>query len=65
MTPDLVRAVLAITIVAGFFGIVGVVLFGFVNVSDPAIAKLVGAVFGYVTGLIQPVLLLYFTPPKE
>lgn len=60
MTPDLTRAIIGITIVMGFFGIVAVVLFGFVDVADPTIAKLVGLVFGYVTGLMQPVLLLYF-----
>ena len=65
MTPDITRAIIGITIVVGFFAFVGTVLFGFVEVQDPTIAKLVGLMFGYISGLLQPVLLLYFgqSPP--
>ena len=63
MTPDLTRAIIGITIVIGFFGFVGVVLFGYVNVLDPTIAKLVGLMFGYIGGLLQPVILVYFGQP--
>ena len=70
MSPDITRAVIGIIIVIGFFAFVGVVLFGYVNVTDPTIAKLVGLMFGYISGLLQPVLLLYFgqsppSPPVE
>ena len=71
LTPDITRAVIGIIIVVGFFAFVGVVLFGYVNVTDPTIAKLVGLMFGYIGGLLQPVILVYFgnaptlPPPTE
>lgn len=60
MNDDTTRAILAVVVVAGFFGVVGIVLFGFVNVDSPPIAKLAGLIFGYLTGIMQPVITRYF-----
>jgi len=54
------RSIIAILIVVGFFGLIAVVLFGFVDVESPTIAKLLGLLFGYVSGLLQPIIVRYF-----
>jgi len=63
MTDALTRSIIAILIVVGFFGLIGVVLFGAVDVESPTIAKLLGLLFGYVSGLLQPIILRYFKEP--
>lgn len=64
MDHDTTASVLAILIVLGFFGLVAIVLFGFVDVERPAIAKLSGLLFGYVSGLLQPIIMRYFKEPN-
>lgn len=60
MNDDSTRAIIAILVVVGFYGIIGVVLFGFVDVSDPTLAKLTGGIFGYITAIMTPVITRYF-----
>ena len=65
MTDDMTRTIIAFAIVIGFFAVVLVVLLGFVDVTDPTLAKLIGMMFGYLTALLNPVVFRYFgqTPP--
>ena len=60
MTEEITRLVISVLVVACFIAVVIVVLVGFVDVTDPTIAKLVGAVFGYVTAVLNPIILRYF-----
>lgn len=50
-------------VILGFYGTVTVVLFGFVNVADPTLAKLAGGIFGYLTAILTPVISRYFKEP--
>ena len=60
MNQDWTRAIIAILVVLGFFAFIGIVLFGFVDVAEPTLAKLVGLMFGDIAGLLQPIIVLYF-----
>ena len=60
MTEDQTRAVIAIIVILGFFALVTVVLMGFVDIASPEIAKLVGLLVGYVTALMNPIIMRYF-----
>lgn len=60
MSDPIMRGMIAILIIGSFTLIVLTVLFGFVRVEQPEIAKLVGALFGYFTGLISPIIARYF-----
>ena len=60
MTEERTRTVLALLMVAGFFAVMLVVLLGFVDVREPTIAKLVGALLGYLTAVLNPVIFRYF-----
>lgn len=57
-------SIIAILFIVGFFALMIVVLIGFVDVADPSIAKLVGALFGYLTALLNPIIVRYFNAPK-
>lgn len=58
-------SIIAIVFIVGFFALMIVVLIGFVDVRDPSIAKLVGALFGYLTALLNPIIVRYFNVPKQ
>lgn len=60
MTEDQTRLVFAVVVVVAFTGFVMVVLMGLVAIDNPEMAKLVGATFGYLTGLITMVFTRYF-----
>lgn len=64
MNDSLVASIIAILVIVGFFGIVAVVLIGFVDITSPEIAKLVGMLFGYLTALLNPIILRYFKRPE-
>jgi hypothetical protein len=57
-------SIIAILFIVGFFALMIVVLMGFVDVADPSIAKLVGALFGYLTALLNPIIIRYFQKPN-
>jgi hypothetical protein len=52
--------IIAILVILGFFAVVLIVLMGFVNIENAEMAKLVGVIVGYLTGLLQPVIMSYF-----
>lgn len=56
--------VIAILVTLGFFAVVLVVLLGFVDIENAEMAKLVGVIVGYLTGLLQPVIMSYFKGDK-
>lgn len=58
---DMPRFIIALVVIAGFFGLMMVVLIGFVDVTDSSVAKLVGALFGYLTAMLNPIIVSYFT----
>lgn len=60
MTDDQTRAAIAILVILGFFVLVTIVLIGFVDISSPEIAKLVGLLVGYITALLNPIIVRYF-----
>ena len=60
MTDDAARFWIAIVVIGSFMTIIMVVLFGFTPIDNPEVAKLVGVVIGYVTGLITPIVAKYF-----
>jgi hypothetical protein len=60
MTEETTRLVISVLVVTCFVAVVLVVLLGVVDVTDPTIAKLVGAVFGYVTAILNPIIYRYF-----
>lgn len=52
--------IIAITVIVGFFVVMLAVLLGFVDVTEPTLAKLVGALFGYLTAMLNPIIVRYF-----
>lgn len=64
MNDSIVASVIAILVIVGFFGVVAVVLIGFVDITSPEIAKMVGMLFGYLTALLNPIIMRYFKEPK-
>jgi len=54
------RAILALSTIVGFFGLVFITLVGFVNIADPVLAKIIGTLIGYVTALMNPIIRRYF-----
>ena len=60
MSEDLIRGLIAALLLGCFAVLMMVVLLGFVKLENPEIAKLVGAIFGYVTGMLSAVFAHYF-----
>ena len=60
MTEDQTRALIAIVVIVGFFVLVTVVLIGFVDITSPEIAKLVGLLVGYIVAMMNPIIMRYF-----
>lgn len=52
--------IIAIIVILGLFGIVTITLLGFVDIANPEIAKLVGVIVGWLTGLVSPMVAAYF-----
>lgn len=65
MTEEFTRGLIAIAVILGFFVVMMVVLIGLVDVTDPTVAKLVGALFGYLTALLNPIIVRYFREPAS
>lgn len=63
MNDNNTASVIAVTVIVGFFALVIIVLMGFVDIRDPTIAKLVGTIVGYVTALMNPIIVRYFQKP--
>lgn len=51
---------LALSIVFGFFGIVGVALLGFADITNATVAAFIGTTLGYVVGSIAPISQYFF-----
>lgn len=64
MRDEQTASILAFAIIGGFFVLMIIVLTGFVRIESPEIAKLVGALFGYFTALINPIVVRYFKGEK-
>ena len=60
MSDDLTRSVIAILVILGFFALVATVLVGFVDITSPEIAKLVGLLVGYIVAMMNPIIMRYF-----
>jgi hypothetical protein len=60
MTPEITRAIVAGIVLVGFYAFIGLVLMGLVSIENPEMAKLVGAIFGYMGGLVTPIVAMYF-----
>ncbi len=60
MTKEHGALILALLTIVGFFAVVLVVLFGFVDINNAEIAKLVGVIVGYLTALLNPIVMSYF-----
>jgi len=60
MSDDFTRSAIAILVILGFFALVMTVLVGFVDITSPEIAKLVGVLVGYIVALINPIIMRYF-----
>lgn len=65
MTDAQVRSVIAILVIVGFFGLVTVILIGFVDITSPEIAKLVGLLVGYIVAMLNPIIMRYFKEPSN
>lgn len=60
VTEDQIRSIIALAIIFGFFGLILIILIGFVDIRDPTIAKVTGTLVGYVTALLNPIIMRYF-----
>ena len=60
MSDDLLRGLISVLLLGCFAALMTIVLMGFVKLENPEIAKLVGAIFGYVTGMLSAVFAHYF-----
>jgi hypothetical protein len=60
MNEDATRSAIALLVIVGFFGLVLVILLGLVDVREPTLAKLVGLLMGYVTAMLNPIVMRYF-----
>jgi ABC-type dipeptide/oligopeptide/nickel transport system permease subunit len=60
MKEEYTRALLVVIVFGGFFALMLAVLLGAVSVQSPEVAKLVGMIFGYLTGIMSPIIVRYF-----
>lgn len=60
MNENLGPMIIAVLVIGGFFGVVVIILVGFVDIQNPEMAKLVGVIVGYLTGLLSPIIMSYF-----
>lgn len=59
MNRETASTVVAILVIVGFFSIVAIILVGFVDITNPEMAKLVGVIVGYLTALLNPVIMSF------
>lgn len=64
MTREVARSLIAVLIILGFFVVVVVIFVGYVDIQNAEMAKLVGVVVGYLTGLLTPVVMSFFKGDK-
>ena len=64
MNAELPRLIIALVVILAFTGMMAAVLFGFVKIESPEVAKLVGSIFGWATGLVTPIVMSYFRSPE-
>ena len=57
---DYIAHAIALIMSSGFFLLAFAVLLGFVNISNAAVATMVGTILGYAIGKIDPVMTRYF-----
>lgn len=57
--------IIAMTVILGFFVVVVIILTGFVDIESPEMAKLVGVIVGYLTAMLNPVIMRYFNGGAE
>ena len=60
MGDDLTRSIIAVIVIVGFFVLVAVILIGYVDITSPEIAKLVGLLVGYIVAMMNPIIMKYF-----
>lgn len=60
MNGELPRLIIALVVIISFTALMAAVLFGFVAIESPEVAKLVGSIFGWMTGLVTPIVMRYF-----
>jgi len=65
LTEEQTRTLIALLALAGFYGLMLIVLLGFVNVGSPEMSKLVGLFFGYAMALMNPIIVRYFKNRRE
>lgn len=69
MSDHRTATILAFLIIGGFFLLMVVILSGQVNMKEPTTAEIVGALFGYLTALMNPIIARYFrerpNPPDQ
>ena len=63
MNPETNRLIIGLTVIIAFVGMISVVLFGVVDIQSPEMAKLVGSLFGFFTGMASTIILTYFREP--
>lgn len=59
------RLVIAVMVIAAFIGFLMAVLMGMVAIESPEMAKFVGACFGYLGGIVTPIVMTYFRSNGE
>lgn len=64
MTNNSAASIIALVVIVGFFLVVLTVLMGFVDIENAEMAKLVGVIVGYLTALLNPVVMSYFRKPE-
>lgn len=62
---DMVAHTIAILLTVGFFVLALAALLGYVDLSQPVIATLIGTVLGYAVGQMSPVMTRYYQPKYE
>lgn len=62
---DMVAHAIAIMLTIGFFILALAALLGFVDLTQPVIATLIGTVLGYAVGQLSPVMMRYYQPKYE
>ena len=62
---DIVAHTIAVLLTIGFFFLAFAALLGYVDLSQPVIATLIGTVLGYAVGQLNPVMTRYYQPKYD
>lgn len=65
MSKETISFLIALSVIVGFFVVVVVVLVGFVDIANPETAKLVGVIVGYLTALMNPVVMNFLVRAND